>query len=78
MPFFSEFFLWIVISMVFNFNEERYVKDFEHVLFYVFRIFDGEGDQLWYHNKLLDEVIDIHVHLKRKKNKKIEIVTLHE
>ncbi len=60
----------IVYRLYKKFNEEECVNDAEHTPFHVWGIFVDEDGQLWYHNKLLDEIIHMHApHTRRRKAK---------
>ena len=52
-----------------NYNEEDYIKDLQETPFQVADIFNDEEDKLWFHNKLLDEVINRHAPQKKRVRK---------
>lgn len=59
-----------------NFNEEAYIKDLECTPFHVGEIFDDVEDQLWYHNKLLIEVMDKHAPQKKRMTKSRQLACM--
>ncbi len=42
------------------FNEADYLNELQSTPFHVSNIFDDPDDQFWFHNKLLETVIDSH------------------
>ena len=49
-----------------SFDDVEFNNDLSRTPFHVCEIFDDPSDQLWFHNKLLTEVIELHAPLKNK------------
>ena len=49
-----------------HFNEDTFLNDLECTPFQVSQIFDDIDDQLWFHNKLFDNIINKHAPLKKR------------
>lgn len=49
-----------------NFCANDYIKDLSSVPFHVSEVFDDPSGQMWFHNKLLVNVINVHAPLKHK------------
>ncbi len=49
-----------------HFNEDTFLNDLECTPFQVSQIFDDVDDQLWFHNKLFDNIINEHAPLKKR------------
>ena len=56
-----------------HFDEKNYLKDLSITPFHVSDIFENPNDQMWCHNKLLSDVINLHAPIKHKtvKTKKL-------
>ncbi len=53
-----------------NFNEKDYVNDVSMIPFHVSYVFDDTDDVVWFHDKLLYDVVESHAPLKRRRLKK--------
>ncbi len=49
-----------------NLDDDEYLYDLQTAPFHVSHIFDDVDDQLWFHNKLLTDVIDTHAPMKKR------------
>ena len=50
-----------------NFSEDRYKKDLEDAPFHVSQVFEDVDDQMWYHNTLLNTIVDKNAPKKQKR-----------
>ncbi len=55
-----------------HFNEQDYINDLLCAPLHVSLVFDDVEDQLWFHNKLFNDVIN------QEKNSKITATSVHE
>lgn len=49
-----------------KFNEHDFINELEYTPLYIASIFDDPNDMLWFHNTLLDQVVNTHAPLKKK------------
>ena len=49
-----------------SFNQEQFINDLQEAPFHVSTIFDDVNDQLWFHNSLLDDIIERHAPRKKR------------
>ena len=56
-----------------KFNEGKFLTDLSYAPFHVCSVFDDVEDKLWFHNALLDAIVNEHAPLKRKKVKNAQL-----
>ena len=56
-----------------NFDESKYVQELSSAPFHVATIFDDVDDIMWFHNRLLTEIVEVHAPLKKKVIKRKQV-----
>ena len=56
-----------------NFNESKYVEDLSNAPFHVSTVFDDVDDTMWFQNRLLTDVVEMHAPSKQKLIKRKQV-----